>query len=108
MTHYMNLMPLPFSKIADGSKTIELRLNDEKRQKIAVGDTIVFTHTETQETLSAKVLALHKFPEILKPFTKPYRLKNADMPKASFPQPTIPIWKRITPKKKSKNTARLG
>ena len=34
MTHYMNLSPSPFSKIADGSKTIELRLNDEKRQKI--------------------------------------------------------------------------
>lgn len=63
MTHYMNLSPSPFSKIADGSKMIELRLNDEKRQKIAVGDTIVFTHTETKETLSAKVLALHKFPD---------------------------------------------
>lgn len=63
MTHYMNLSPSPFSRIADGSKTIELRLNDEKRQKIAVGDTIVFTHTETKETLSAKVLALHKFPD---------------------------------------------
>ena len=63
MTYYMNLMPSPFSKITDGSKTIELRLNDEKRQKIVVGDIIVFTHTETQETVSAKVLALHKFPD---------------------------------------------
>lgn len=63
MIHYMNLMPSPFSEIASGNKTIELRLNDEKRQKIAVGDTIVFTNTETQETLSAKVLALHKFPD---------------------------------------------
>ena len=63
MTYYMNLSPSPFFKIADGSKTIELRLNDEKRQKIAVGDTIVFTNTETKETLSAKVLALHKFPD---------------------------------------------
>ena len=63
MTYYMNLSPLPFSRIADGSKTIELRLNDEKRQKIAVGDSIVFTNTETEETVSAKVLALHKFPD---------------------------------------------
>ena len=63
MTHYMNLVPSAFSEIADGSKTIELRLNDEKRQKIVVGDIIVFTHTETQETVSAKVLALHKFPD---------------------------------------------
>ena len=63
MTHYMNLVPSAFYKIADGSKTIELRLNDEKRQKIAVRDAIVFTNTETQETISAKVLALHKFPD---------------------------------------------
>ena len=62
MIYYMNLSPSPFSRIADGSKTIELRLNDEKRQKIAVGDTIVFTNTETKETISVQVLALHKFP----------------------------------------------
>lgn len=34
MIHYMNLVPTAFVKIADGSKTIELRLNDEKRQRI--------------------------------------------------------------------------
>ena len=53
----------PFEKIKNGIKTVELRLNDEKRQKIAVGDIIVFTHTETKETVSAKVVALHKFPD---------------------------------------------
>lgn len=43
--HIMKLHPGPFSKIKDGSKTIELRLYDEKRQRISVGDTIRFVNT---------------------------------------------------------------
>ena len=61
VTHYMNLNPEPFALIKAGIKTIELRLWDEKRQGIQIGDTIVFQHTETGELLSATVLALHKF-----------------------------------------------
>ena len=62
MTHYMNLSPSPFSKIADGSKTSELRLNDEKRQKINIGDMIVFRCTKNGDCITAKVKGLHKFP----------------------------------------------
>ena len=45
--HRMKLHPHPFAKIKDGSKTIELRLYDEKRQRISVGDTIRFVSTES-------------------------------------------------------------
>jgi len=59
----MKLHPLPFSQIECGNKTIELRLYDEKRQKIKIGDTILFTNTEdTQKTLTVRVTALHPFP----------------------------------------------
>lgn len=61
MTHSMQLQPSPFEMIKDGSKTIELRLFDEKRQKIQIGDTISFTNTESQEVLSVKVLELFVF-----------------------------------------------
>ena len=61
MTHNMNLNPEPFAMIKAGFKTIELRLWDEKRQGIQIGDTIVFQHTETGELLSATVLKLHIF-----------------------------------------------
>ena len=61
MTHYMNLVPSAFYKIADGSKTIELRLNDEKRQKISIGDTIIFRCTENGDCITARVKQLHKF-----------------------------------------------
>ena len=63
MTHYMNLVPSAFSKIAEGSKTIELRLNDEKRQRINVEDTVVFNCSSTNGILTAQVSRLHKFSD---------------------------------------------
>lgn len=44
--HVMNLHPSPFNMIREGKKTIELRLFDEKRKKISVGDTIKFINTQ--------------------------------------------------------------
>ena len=61
MTHSMQLQPSPFEMIKDGTKTIELRLFDEKRRKIRIGDIIVFTNTETREVLSVRVLELLVF-----------------------------------------------
>ena len=63
MIYYMNLAPSAFRKIADGSKTIELRLNDEKRQQINVGDTIIFNNTSTKDIITAQVKLLHKFSD---------------------------------------------
>ncbi len=59
--HEMRLNPAPFRMIKSGEKTVELRLYDEKRRRIAVGDTITFTETETGETLRVTVTALHVF-----------------------------------------------
>lgn len=59
MIHQMNLHRGPFQMIRSGRKTIELRLYDEKRQTIGVGDTIVFTCAD--EHLTAKVAALYIF-----------------------------------------------
>lgn len=64
MIHTLNLHPGPFDMIRSGRKTIELRLYDEKRQKIQVGDTLVFTHSDdAAQTLTATVTALHRFPD---------------------------------------------
>jgi len=59
--HQMKLNPEPFRQIQSGQKTIELRLFDEKRRGIKIGDTIVFTNAETAETLTATVVNLHRF-----------------------------------------------
>lgn len=61
MKHSMQLTPAPFRMIKNGTKTIELRLYDEKRQKIHVGDTIRFLNTETAEELSVTVKDLFVF-----------------------------------------------
>ena len=59
--HYMKLHAEPFEMIKSGRKTIELRLWDEKRQKIKIGDTVVFTNTISGEKLKATVLNLYRF-----------------------------------------------
>lgn len=61
MTRSMRLNPAPFEKIKSGAKTIELRLNDEKRRRIKTGDKIEFVNNATGETLTAEVVALHRF-----------------------------------------------
>ncbi len=62
MEHVMRLQNAPFSMIESGQKTIELRLWDEKRQKIRVGDRIRFLLAEDEtRTLTCTVLALHRF-----------------------------------------------
>lgn len=60
-TFQMRLAPSPFAKIKAGRKTIELRLNDEKRREICVGDKIVFTNIDSGERLVTEVIALHPF-----------------------------------------------
>lgn len=58
----MNLNPSPFKMIKEGHKTIELRLYDEKRKMISVGDTITFTNTvDSNDTLCVKVMDLFIF-----------------------------------------------
>lgn len=71
MKHYMNLCPEPFEMIRSGEKTIELRLNDEKRKAISVGDTIVFTNTQdNSRQISATITALHKFKNFTELYSK--------------------------------------
>lgn len=61
--HMMKLNPSPFKMIREGNKTIELRLYDEKRKLISVGDVITFTNTEdSNDILCVKVIDLFVFP----------------------------------------------
>ena len=61
MMHKMNLAAEPFEQIASGRKTIEMRLLDEKRQKLMIGDLIEFTNLSDNKLLLAEVVALHIF-----------------------------------------------
>lgn len=62
MRHEMKLFAEPFRKIYDGFKTIELRLFDDKRKSISVGDEIIFSHADNPSLrLKVTVTALHRF-----------------------------------------------
>lgn len=55
MKHFMNLYPVPFEMIKAGIKTVEMRLNDDKREKIKTGDQIEFKNNANAETLTMQV-----------------------------------------------------
>ena len=58
----MRLTGIPFEQLKNGTKTIELRLNDEKRKKIKIGDTIQFINLEDiKDTLLTKVIDIYTF-----------------------------------------------
>lgn len=61
MRHEMNMRPGPFEMIVDGRKRYELRLYDEKRRMISVGDKITFTCTADERRVHARVTSLHPF-----------------------------------------------
>lgn len=62
MQHIMRLNPSPFAMIESREKTIELRLNDEKRRQINVGDEIAFINTEdNRKILKTEVVNIYKF-----------------------------------------------
>ena len=58
----MRLHPNPFEMIKGGTKTIEIRLNDEKRKSIKVGDLIKFISRENpEEAFQVEVVRLDVF-----------------------------------------------
>ena len=58
----MNLSPLPFSKIKNGKKRVEMRLAKSNRKEISEGDIIDFTNNETGEKISVEVISNTYFP----------------------------------------------
>ena len=61
MIHKMKLNESPFERIKNGTKTIEFRLYDEKRQQIKVGDKIEFSKLpDLQEKLLVDIIDLYR------------------------------------------------
>lgn len=63
MIHEMKLNDLAFQNIKKGIKRFELRLYDDRRKNINLGDTIMFRNlNDSEDTISVKVLALLRYP----------------------------------------------
>ena len=61
MKYEMNLHPGPFALIKNGKKDVEMRLYDDRRKPIKIGDIIEFTNNLTQEKLLVEVTNLQQF-----------------------------------------------
>lgn len=69
MLHQMTLYNGPFEAIQSGHKTIEMRLYDEKRKKLQIGDEIVFTNLDTKETLRVRVKGIYVYKNFKELYT---------------------------------------
>lgn len=101
----MNLNNDPFNRIIDGTKTIELRLNDEKRQLLKEKDLIEFTNRTTLEVTMVEVVRLYKysnFDELYKYFDK------ISMGMIKMILQILKIWKNIILKKNKINMELLA
>ena len=62
MEHELKLQPRYYEYILGGTKDIEIRLYDEKRQKINLGDIIIFKkEPELNESFKVKVIGLLRY-----------------------------------------------
>lgn len=59
ITHEMNLQSKYFDFMKNGTKRIELRLNDEKRQQLQLGDVIEFS--DGSSSLRAEIIGLLRY-----------------------------------------------
>ncbi len=70
--HEMRLHPAPFEQIQNGSKNLEIRINDAKRRLIQPGDTILLLkRPDFTQQVSVRVKARHEsanFNELFKQF----------------------------------------
>lgn len=69
MQHRMKLDPVSFARTQDGIKTLEIRLYDEKRRQVKVGDTILFQKLlDLSDSLEVEVIETFVFPNFAELF----------------------------------------
>jgi len=64
MQHAMKLTPISFEQIVEGSKTLEVRVYDEKRRNFNVGDTVIFSKLpDKTETIEKTIIGITIFKD---------------------------------------------
>ncbi len=62
MKHKMSLFAEPFEKVRLGQQNIEARLFDKKRQRVNIGDTIIFEKLpDRDDSVAVEVVGLSRF-----------------------------------------------
>ena len=81
MIYSMKLLESPYKRILSGKKIIELRLFDEKRQKLNVGDIIEFSKLpDLKDKLKVEIVALLRYKSF-KDLVNDFGLKSFGYPK---------------------------
>ena len=76
MEMFVHLHKEVFDIVKDGIKDVEVRLNDEKRRKLNVGDKLIFINRgNEEETITAIVKKLVYFNDFVE-VTKTYEMKR--------------------------------
>lgn len=87
MKYIMKLNPKYFEYIKYGTKSVEIRLNDEKRKNIKVGDEIIFQkEPELKEEIHTKIINLtvkNNFTELIN-ILKPSQYSDVSKSKDEF------------------------
>ena len=80
MEMIFHLHPDIFELVKDGKKDVEVRLNDEKRQKLKVGDTLIFLKRPDElEKVEAKVIGLEYFNDFIE-VANHYKMERIHQP----------------------------
>lgn len=107
MKHEMKLQPEYYNFILNGTKRIEIRLFDEKRQQIKIGDTIKFLkEPDLNESFNVKVIGLlryNTFEDMFKDFDISI-LSDNSMTKEKL----IDVLEQFYPKEKQEKYGVLG
>ncbi len=107
MEHEMKLQPEYYNFILNGTKRIEIRLFDEKRQQIKIGDTVkILKEPELNESFNAKVIGLlryNTFEDMFKDFDISV-LSDSSMTKEEL----IAVLEQFYTKEKQKQYGVLG
>ncbi len=61
VTHVMHLADEPFQWVKSGKKIVEVRLFDDKRRKISLGDEILFKSLDKNREVKVRVKGLLRF-----------------------------------------------
>lgn len=107
MHHTLKLQPTYYDYILYGTKRIEIRLYDDKRKQLNIGDTITFLkEPELSESFNARVIDLLKYPSFDELF-KDYDIAMLASPTSSKQQLKNDLEKFYT-KEKQKQYGVLG
>lgn len=95
--HKMHLADEPFDMIVSGKKTVEVRLNDEKRREISLGDIVIFYRkSHITDMCAVMVVGLRRYNNFLQLFSSE-RLADTGCTDMTAEQAAQSMYKYYTP-----------